>query len=344
LIGSAVSTFLIAIDLVLLGVALTQHCNLRCPHCIRDDVGTVRSIDPGLVLRLADEARELFGDVTMSFTGGEPTLHPQWDEIMAGLVARDVPYRFVSNGWHMRRLMPSIDRWPPAYVRLSLSGASAETHDAERGRDSFRRVLMAVMLLTSRRIPTALSIVIDRRDRHEVRVAADLAESLGCVRLHYILPQPVPGSIIRDSDLAPHEWASVQREVRALVDEPERRTIIQLDYGAPAMPGDDAVLCDTMMFRRMYVDAHGRVSLCCQLSEYGFGESDVVGDLRDETLGDVWTRYQIGVDDLRQRSAPENFSGTLAEFPCMRCAHALGKLEWLAASPSTAWGALAAGE
>jgi MoaA/NifB/PqqE/SkfB family radical SAM enzyme len=141
---------------VLLGVALTQHCNLRCPHCIRDDVATVRSVDASLVLGLADQARDLFGDVTMSFTGGEPTLHAQWDVITGGLAAREIPYRFVSNGWHMRRLMPSIDRAPPSYVRLSLSGASAETHDAERGRDSFRRVLLAVMLLTSRQIPAAL--------------------------------------------------------------------------------------------------------------------------------------------------------------------------------------------
>jgi len=327
---------------VLLGVALTQHCNLRCPHCIRDDVATVRSLDPDLVLRLADEATGLFGDVAMSFTGGEPTLHARWEEIVGGLARRGVAYRFVSNGWHMRRLMPSIDRFPPAYVRLSLSGASAEVHDAERGRDSFRRVLIAVMLLTSRQIPTALSIVIDRRDRHEVRAAADLAESLGCVRLHYILPQPVPGSIARDTDLAPHEWAGVQREVRDLAREADRRTSIQLDYGAPALPGDESPLCDTMALSRIYVDAHGRVSLCCQLSEYGFNESDVVGDLQRESLSDVWARYRGGVDALRRDSAAERFAGPLGAFPCLRCAHTLGKLQWLADSRSTAWGALAA--
>lgn len=327
---------------MLLGVALTQHCNLRCPHCIRDDVTTVRALESSRVLRLAEEASALFGGVTMSFTGGEPTLHPQWGEITAGLAERGVPYRFVSNGWHMRRLMPSIDRSPPAYVRLSLSGASAEIHDAERGRDSFRRVLLAVALLTSRRIPTALSIVIDRRDRHQVRVAADLAESLGCVRLHYILPQPVPGSVIRDTDLPPEDWAPVQREIRAITNEPGRNTIIQLDYGAPPLPGEEEQTCDTMALRRLYVDSHGRVSLCCQLSDYGFTQTDVVGDLREEALSDIWTRYTARMNELRACSAPERFSGRLAAFPCLRCAHALGKLEWLSASPSTAWGAVAA--
>src|SRR5439155_741462 len=127
-------------------------------------------------------------------------------------------------------------------VRLSLSGATQHVHDAERGRGSFRRVLLAVALFTSRRIAASLSIVIDRRDRHQLRAAADLAEGLGCVRLHIILPQPVPGSVARDSDLPPEEWLAVRREVAAIAREPGRRTVVALDYGAPfdgpETPGD----------------------------------------------------------------------------------------------------------
>src|SRR5581483_11557383 len=111
------------------------------------------------------------------------------------------------------------------------------------------------------------------------------------------------------------------------------RTVIQLDYGAPALPGDEMPLCDTMAFRRMYVDAHGRVSLCCQLSEYGFNENDVIGDLRDEPLNALWPRYRDALDDLRARSGADRFAGAIAGFPCMRCAHALGKLHWLARAP-----------
>src|SRR5437879_4252013 len=198
---------------MLLGFALTEHCNLRCPHCIRDDVTTVRSLDAALIESILDQALDLYGAVTASFTGGEPLLHPDIARILAACAARRVPYRFVSNGWHVRRLMPLFDRHPPEAVRLSLSGATRAIHDAERGRGSFRRVLLAVALFTSRRIPAALSMVVDRRDRHQLRAAADLAEGLGCVRLHIILPQPVPGSVARDSDLPPAEWLAVAREV-----------------------------------------------------------------------------------------------------------------------------------
>ncbi|MEP6733796.1 MAG: radical SAM protein [bacterium] len=327
---------------LLLGFALTQHCNLRCPHCIRDDVLTVQSLEPELITRTCDDALALFGDVTASFTGGEPTLHPRWNDIVSAVTARGIPYRLVTNGWHMRRMMPSFDRWPPSYVRLSLSGGNADVHDADRGHDSFRRVLLAVALLTSRQIPTGLSIVVDRRDRHQVRETADLAESLGCLRLHYILPQPVPGSVIRDSDLAPHEWASVKQEILAIAAEPNRRTAIQLDYGTPADEGETEQLCDTMSLQRVYVDAAGHLSLCCQLSEYGFASTDIVADLHEVSFRDAWQRYLDAMADLRAKAAPENFSGDLAAFPCLRCAHSLGKLKWLANGSPSPWQALAA--
>jgi len=207
-------------------------------------------------------------------------------------------------------------------------------HDAERGRDSFRRVLLGVAMLTSRRIPTELSIVIDRRDRHQIAAAAELAEGLGCVRLHYILPQPVPGSLARDSDLPPEEWLPVRREVEALARAPGRRTAIQLDYGAPS--DEPQVRCDTFALRRVYVDARGRLSTCCQLSEYGFNEADVVADLHGESLRRAWPRYveRLGAQERASRPLGDH---PLDPFPCLRCAKACGKLGFFAAHPDSPW-------
>jgi MoaA/NifB/PqqE/SkfB family radical SAM enzyme len=321
---------------MLLGIALTQHCNLRCPHCIRDDVTTPLWIEPSLVRRVVADARTLFGDVRVSLTGGEPTIHPQWDDVVDGFATDGVSYRFVSNGWHMRRLMPSLDRYAPAHVRLSLSGGDDAVHDADRGNGSFRRVLLAVALLTSRAIPTSLSLVVDRRSRHQIRQTADLAESLGCVGLSIILPQPVPGSVQRDSDLPPSEWPVVRDEVHTIAAEPGRRTAVRLDYGAPSVEAERS--CDTFTRERMYVDAHGRLSLCCQLSEYGGGEGDVVADLRRESLLDAWPRYVEMLDAQQVRSRPMVGSDDPFDaFPCIRCARSMGKMEWMKAYPGSPW-------
>src|SRR5438874_9815738 len=322
---------------MLLGLALTEHCNLRCPHCIRDDVTTVRSLDAALIKSVLAPALDRYGSVTASFTGGEPLLHPDFHRIVAACAARHVPYRFVSDGWHVRRLMPLFDRHPPEAVRLSLSGATQAVHDAERGRDSFRRVLVAVALFTSRRIPASLSIVIDRRDRHQLREAADLAEGLGCIRLHVILPQPVPGSVARDSDLPPEDWMAVRHETEAIAREPGRRTVVALDYGAP-FAGTEAP-CETFALRRIYVDTRGRVCTCCQLSQYGANDAEVVADLNVESLADAHRSYVGRLRALRaaQRPPVGGSGGVFDTLPCIRCARASGKLEWLKAYPASPW-------
>ena len=325
---------------VLLGFALTEHCNLRCPHCIRDDVTTVRNLDAALLERVVDEAREMFGAVVVSMTGGEPTIHPEWERIIAALHARGVPYRFVSNGWHMKRLIPGLEKHPPQHVRLSLSGATEEVHDEERGRGSFRRVLLSVAMLASRGIPSSLSIVVDRRDRHQLREAADLAEALGCLRIHFILPQPTTGSLARDSDLDPSEWMPVRREVEALAAEPHRRTVVQLDYGAP-FEGEETP-CDTFSLRRVYVDARARLSLCCQLSEYGFTDADVVASLEETSLAEAWPLYvaRLGAQQERSRR-PEDGGDEFDALPCIRCARSCGKMQWVTQFPDSPWAAAA---
>jgi MoaA/NifB/PqqE/SkfB family radical SAM enzyme len=242
----------------------------------------------------------------------------------------------VSNAWHLKRVLPLLERYAPQSVRLSLSGATEEVHDTHRGRGSFRRVLLGVALLHSRKIPSSLSMVIDRRDRHQLREAADLAEDLGCQRMHFILPQPVPGSAQCDSDLPPEEWLPVRHEVSALAALPDRRTVVALDYGAP-FEGPET-RCDTFGLTRIYVDTRGRLCTCCQLSQYGFSETEVVADLATERLSDVFHHYVRRLELLKRAATPDwDRPNVVDPFPCLRCARASGKMAWLSSYPQSAW-------
>ena len=326
----------VAAPRMLLGFAITEHCNLRCTHCIRDDVTTVRNLEPELIASVVGQARDLFGSVLVSLTGGEPLLHAEFPRIIDILAVRRVPYRIVSNGWHLQRELPILRRYPPQAVRLSLSGGTSDTHDAERGRGSFRRLLTAVALLTNERIPCYLSLVVDRRSRHELRVAADLAESLGCPGISFILPQPTPGSAARNSDLPPQEWFDAKHAVETLAREPGRRSQVTLDYGHPFE--HDEELCDTFSLRRIYVDARGRLCMCCQLSDYGFNEAEVVADLHVVGLAEAHGRYVAGLTELHRAQQPDPANPHMTDpFPCLRCVRASQKLQWLQGFPQSSW-------
>jgi MoaA/NifB/PqqE/SkfB family radical SAM enzyme len=322
---------------MLLGFAVTRHCNLRCPHCIRDDVVTPGELGAPLIGRIVDQAQALFGDVRVTLTGGEPLIHRDLAGIIIVLKSRDVPWGFVTNGWHVPRAMKLLDKYPPRAVRISFSGATEETHDAERGRGSFRRALLAAAVLTARRIPFGFAFIVDRRTRGELRVAADLAEDMGAMGLHLQLAQPVPQSAARGSDLAPEDWHAVRREVLEIAREPHRRTRVDFDYGAPPLAGGTLETCDTFTHKRVYVSHRGELCLCCQLSEYGEVPTDVVADLAAVPLREAYAMYTQRLAKLQGDAAPADANDSLAGFPCLRCARSSGKLAWLEKYPASPW-------
>lgn len=323
-----------------IGFELSNLCNLHCTHCIRGShQERIESLDLGLFGRILDEAGAMFASVGVVFTGGEPLASPLFHRAVEHLAARCIPYRFVTNGWLVPRHVKLLERHRPQFVRISLSGASARTHDAQRGEGSFRRALLAAATLLARGIRTEMSMVVTRDSRSEIAEGVALANALGLAEFHFILPQPTPESALADSDLGPDEWNLVTSEV--LAHARSSAAPIGIDYGTfSPMP---RAACGTMAQRQIYVDAAGHVPFCCQLSRYGTGPEPIIGDLTRESLATVLARgrgtYDAHAAETTLRHA-EGRRDALDDFPCMSCARRNGRTGFLAEFPDHPWTAL----
>src|ERR1700730_5701964 len=106
-----------------LTVELTNICNLHCSYCLRDENALYHNpanfLPVDLLTRVARDARDLMGIEQVMFTGGEPTLHPHFGDILSAVAALDLKCSFVTNGWHFQRV------WP-----LLLENRDAVTHVA----------------------------------------------------------------------------------------------------------------------------------------------------------------------------------------------------------------------
>jgi MoaA/NifB/PqqE/SkfB family radical SAM enzyme len=324
-----------------LGFELSNLCNLHCTHCIRGShQASIEHLDLALITRVLDEATEIFDSVEVVFTGGEPLASELFPKVVRELATRGLSYRFVTNGWLVPRHLPLLQAHPPRFVRVSLSGATEETHDEQRGRGGFRRALLGAASLLCRGVAAELSLLLTHRSRFEIGEAIALAADLRARALHLTLMQPTPETAADGTDLSPDDWRAIVHEVNAIA--PHAVVPVVLDYGGPVPVPRDR--CNTLASRQLYIDAKGRVPFCCQLSRYGDGGEQILGDLRRETLAAIVARASQTYDAFHVETSRLHQIGkldALDDFPCMSCARRHGQTRFLSAFPAHPWAKLA---
>ena len=130
-------------------IELTDRCNLRCKHCyLGARPGGQHTVD-GRLVRAALSEFAAMGGRTVTFSGGEPLLHPDWKSLLAHAGYVGLSCTLISNGTILDK--EGIETLVQLGVRIGLSidGSQAATHDAIRGPGSFARVQAALMSLAA---------------------------------------------------------------------------------------------------------------------------------------------------------------------------------------------------
>jgi MoaA/NifB/PqqE/SkfB family radical SAM enzyme len=333
-------------------IELTNVCNLHCSYCLRDEEALyqtrARFFPIELLRRILHDAREAAGVSFVSFTGGEPTLHPHLGEILESVGAEGMRAGFVSNGWHFDRVWPVIDshRAAVSVMAFSVDGATRESHDRWRGDGSFDRVIRAFTRCRVGNIPFAVKAVIRRDTAPQIQEIALLAARMGAQALHFSHVLPTSGTIEDESAMSIEERAHVEQEIALLRGILKMPVAIDVGYvnTSPAPP------CAPLQGASFSVDYQGRLSLCCNMSGFrgASQHSDVVADLNEESFATAWLRVsRLAAEQVARRAAAlaamaarGTDSELLTASPCLFCLQTFGKIPWRSAtdapSPSIA--------
>lgn len=117
---------------------LTYACNLACRHCLsssgRRDPRELTTEEAKAVIDELEQMQVFY----VNIGGGEPTVRPDFWELVDYATSHHVGVKFSTNGV---RLTPEVGRRLTASdyvdVQISLDGATAEVNDAVRGQGSF---------------------------------------------------------------------------------------------------------------------------------------------------------------------------------------------------------------
>lgn len=162
---------------------LTFVCNNACPGC--GNVFDPHRSSPPLS---AVQWRELLDHLQphvhrLKLTGGEPTLHPEFESIVGALRELDVPFALFTNArWRDPVRLVTFLRVSPHCVGLlvSLHGATAASHDAFTGvLGSFDETCANVRRAVAAGLNVTTSTVITGYNWREIGDVARLSRELG---------------------------------------------------------------------------------------------------------------------------------------------------------------------
>ncbi|MBV9097568.1 MAG: mycofactocin radical SAM maturase [Frankiaceae bacterium] len=157
---------------------LTYGCNLACVHCLsssgrRDP----RELTTSELFAVVDElaAMQVF---YVNIGGGEPTLRPDFWDLLDYCVANKVGVKFSTNGSRITDAAAArIAATDYVDVQISLDGADAATNDAVRGDGSYATALAAMDRLAAAGMRGfKISVVVTRENVDQLDAFRSLAD------------------------------------------------------------------------------------------------------------------------------------------------------------------------
>lgn len=188
---------------------ITENCQLRCGHCYmgeRLERATVMPLEK--IENLMVQWRKMGGS-KLSILGGEPTTHPDFEEVIH--YANALGYEQVilnTNGlMPARRKVLRMDPKDFAYVQISLDGASPATHDVVRGAKTFEIAWETAKQLCDRGFDVRIICTVNKVNMGECLDLLSMADDVGISLVKYHVFSVIGnGTENEEWAVSPSEW------------------------------------------------------------------------------------------------------------------------------------------
>ncbi len=318
-----------------LAFELTDRCQLACQHCLRDPQLKPKDLSLDVIRRVLHDARRLFRSNHVALTGGEPTLHPHFIDVVDAAIDEGLTWHMVTNGATFPRTLPLLQARPLRIqqltaVSLSLDGADEATHDAIRAPGSFRAVMTAASLCSALKLPFVFNVTLHAKNMHQLEATGLLAAELGAQKVSYVMHCATGAPSDPSLFLSSREWRSVMDRIDRIA------TVLKLPVSVPEGYYRESLMhtCVAFSGNQIHVDVEGRVNLCCQHAGVPVDgdRRDIAGDLRNISLPEAVERvlgmgHRFQVEKLRAL-ARGDIGSEWDHFPCNYCMKVLGKPYW----------------
>jgi len=235
----------------------------------------------------------------VGFTGGEPTLHPEFEKILIGLAKyrkRLSVFQIITNGINFKNILPVLlwfrKRFPRVRIHFSVDGTKAG-HDRIRGKNTYDKTIEAMTLCRKRKIDFAIQMVLHRHNEQEIEDVMDLALNFKAklCKVYPALPTPalLEEDIVLSFKEAEEALSRASRSIERFIEKQNESSRIDLlakyVYAYCAWLGS---------ITPININYKGEVTFCSNLSNF-VGETedrpDVLGSLREASVISLCERH-----------------------------------------------------
>ena len=215
---------------------LTHRCPLQCPYCSNplalEKPGA--ELDTATWLRVLEEAADL-GVLQVAFSGGEPTVRRDLEELIAGAAGLGLYSNLITAGVLLdeRRLHALIEAGLD-HLQLSVQDAGAANADRIGGyRGGHEKKLRLAGLVRAAGIPLTINAVVHRQNVDNLERIIELALACGAKRLEVAHVQYYGWALANRAALMPTR-EQTERSVAVVEAAKERlKGVLAFDYVIP---------------------------------------------------------------------------------------------------------------
>lgn len=273
---------------ILAGWEITHQCNLTCPHCF-----SAASKRPHNELTTAEghdliAAMARIGVRTIGWTGGEPLLRPDLEELTACAVAAGIGCRITTNGILLdRQRAASLKACGIQGIQVSLDGSTPErNHRIRRAtHEDFHKIIVGIRACREMGIPITLAMLIGRENLDDAYDMVKLVKRESIAELRFCGYTPAgrgKWESVRERLSFTTRLAELAEFIEIVATDGTLRYYFDPGFG-PIPPTYEFHTCVAGV-ETFYLKSNGDVFPCTSLLDKRF----LIGNVRTRPLEEIW--------------------------------------------------------
>lgn len=291
-------------------IKLTSNCRSKCNYCL--------SWKTNKEYLSFDTLKRIFSDIghfsasRITFSGGEPTTHPDFEKIIYEAKTNCENIAVISDGQfsNAQGWFPYVDE-----MIFSIDTTDRVDYKLTRGIDGLNNALNNLKIALNLGIKTSVNIVLTKFAIEKLLQSVEFFIKLGVDNI-YLMELETHLNISKDLVPAKHDVIALKKEIIPMLKNRYRK-VVHFDEDALVIPfqerGGNELSC-LIPWMHVTIRPNGEVYPCCRIGDDTPDGNDLsycLGNIKNSKLSDFWTSsLRKGIINSIMLNPP---------FPCYNC-------------------------